>query len=72
MGRQPWTIYGLMKTSDAVTPLRSVPSSLLLFTALYLGLGIALVTLLIRLARSGHSHGDRTPSSTDKEVQDVA
>lgn len=71
MGRQPWTIYGLMKTTEAVTPLKDVPSSLLAFTALYVGLGVALVTLLIRLARSETSRGDHPPSTTDSEVEDV-
>jgi cytochrome d ubiquinol oxidase subunit I len=52
MGRQPWTIHGLMKTSDAVTPARDIASSLLVFTVLYLGLAATLVVLLVRLARS--------------------
>jgi cytochrome d ubiquinol oxidase subunit I len=55
MGRQPWTIYGLMRTADAVTPVADVPSSLLLFTVLYLALGVALVVLLLRLAGSQES-----------------
>ncbi|HKB38885.1 MAG TPA: cytochrome ubiquinol oxidase subunit I [Gemmataceae bacterium] len=50
LGRQPWTVYGLMRTADAVTPVADVPGSLLLFTALYLGLGVVLVVLLLRLA----------------------
>jgi cytochrome bd ubiquinol oxidase subunit I len=53
VGRQPWTIYGLMRTADAVTPVTEVSGSLLLFTALYLGLGIALVAFLLRLASHG-------------------
>jgi len=38
LGRQPWTVYGLMRTSNAVTPVADVPSSFILFTALYFGL----------------------------------
>jgi cytochrome d ubiquinol oxidase subunit I len=53
VGRQPWTVYGLMRTVDAVTPVADVPGSLLLFTSLYLGLGVALVALLLRLAGNG-------------------
>src|SRR5436305_705994 len=52
-GRQPWTVYGLMRTASAVTPVSDVSITLLLFTALYLGLGVALVTLLLRLAGRG-------------------
>lgn len=50
VGRQPWTVHKLLRTADAVTPVADVPSSLLIFTALYAGLGVALVTLLLRLA----------------------
>ena len=36
-GRQPWVIYGVMRTADAVTPVADVWGSLALFTALYAG-----------------------------------
>ena len=51
LGRQPWTIYRVMRTAEAVTPVADVPSSLLVFSVLYLGLAVALVVLLLRLAR---------------------
>ncbi len=51
LGRQPWTIYGIMRTAQAVTPAADVPSSFLVFTVLYLGLAVALVVLLLRLSR---------------------
>jgi cytochrome d ubiquinol oxidase subunit I len=51
LGRQPWAIYGLMRTTEAVTPVSDVRSSLLVFTVLYLGLAVALVVLLLRLSR---------------------
>jgi cytochrome d ubiquinol oxidase subunit I len=51
LGRQPWTIYHLLRTFQAVTPSSDVPSSLLVFTVLYLGLAVALVVLLLQLAR---------------------
>jgi cytochrome d ubiquinol oxidase subunit I len=51
LGRQPWTIYRVMRTSQAVTPAADVPSSFLVFTAVYLGLAVALVVLLLRLAK---------------------
>lgn len=50
LGRQPWCIHRLMRTSEAVTPVVDVPSSFFLFTVLYLGLGVVLVVLLLRLA----------------------
>jgi cytochrome d ubiquinol oxidase subunit I len=57
LGRQPWTIYHLMRTSEAVTPVVDVPSSLMVFTVLYLGLAVALVVLLLRLARGKRPAG---------------
>ncbi len=52
MGRQPWTIYRIMRTSEAVTPVTGVSASFFLFTFLYLALIFALVVLLRRLAKS--------------------
>ena len=52
LGRQPWTIYRVLRTRDAVTPVADVSSSLLIFTALYLGLAVALVFLLLRLTKA--------------------
>ncbi|HTT68381.1 MAG TPA: cytochrome ubiquinol oxidase subunit I [Gemmatimonadales bacterium] len=56
VGRQPWIVYGLLRTSDAVS--RSVPAgdmlfSLLLFAVLYLLLGALYVYLLVREIRHG-------------------
>ena len=50
VGRQPWVIYGVMRTRDGVTPVDDVPLTLLGFSVLYLVLGIALVVLLRALA----------------------
>lgn len=57
VGRQPWTVYGMLRTADMVTPVRSVPAALYAFTVLYLTLAVALVVLLRRLAR----HPDDDP-----------
>ncbi len=51
LGRQPWIIHGLMRTSEAVTPAPQVHTSFFVFTLLYLALGVALTVLLLRLAR---------------------
>jgi cytochrome d ubiquinol oxidase subunit I len=63
VGRQPWTIYQLMKTSQAVTPTSAVTNSFPVFTALYLGLAVVLIGLLLRLSRSRSSIGDSTGKS---------
>jgi cytochrome bd ubiquinol oxidase subunit I len=51
VGRQPWVIYGIMRTADGVTPRPEVPTALFGFSVLYLALGTALIVLLRGLAR---------------------
>lgn len=56
MGRQPWVVYGLMKTEQAVSPTlttESVLFSLIAFTLLYGVLMIVDVYLLAKFARQG-------------------
>ncbi|MEJ2540556.1 MAG: cytochrome ubiquinol oxidase subunit I [Gemmatimonadota bacterium] len=52
VGRQPWIIYGMMRTADAVTPMPGLVVPFTVFTALYLLLAVIVVKLLIRLART--------------------
>jgi cytochrome d ubiquinol oxidase subunit I len=54
IGRQPWIVYGLMKTSDGVSTavsLSQVIFSLIGFIALYGTLAVVDLTLLLRYAR---------------------
>lgn len=55
VGRQPWIVYGLMKTSDAVSPIVAgqVGFSLILLSLLYTFLGIVDIFLLFKVARKG-------------------
>jgi cytochrome bd ubiquinol oxidase subunit I len=48
VGRQPWIIYGIMRTKDAVTPVPGMVYHFYLFLVLYLGLAAATVWLLRR------------------------
>jgi cytochrome d ubiquinol oxidase subunit I len=48
VGRQPWTIQGIMRTADAVTPMPGLIVPLLTFTLLYILLAVAVVWLLYR------------------------
>jgi len=52
VGRQPWIIQGVMRTSDAITPAQGVPAMFAIFTLLYIVLGVTVVVLLRRLAVS--------------------
>jgi len=48
MGRQPWIIYGVMRTADAVTPMPGLVVPFVTFTIVYLALSVILVVLLRR------------------------
>jgi cytochrome d ubiquinol oxidase subunit I len=64
VGRQPWIVYGLMRTADAISPSVSagqVLASLILFTGLYLVLFILFIYLLDQKIRHG-------PLADDLEV----
>ena len=53
VGRQPWVVYGLLKTSRAVTLIAPgyVATSLIGFTAIYTFLAIIEIGLMIRVAK---------------------
>jgi cytochrome d ubiquinol oxidase subunit I len=48
VGRQPWVIYGVMRTADAVTPMPGLVYPFAVFTALYCFLGVIVGWLLYR------------------------
>jgi len=48
VGRQPWIIYGVMRTEDAVTPMHWIVVPFIAFTALYVFLACIVVFLLRR------------------------
>lgn len=48
VGRQPWIIYGIMKTADAVTPMPGIAYSFYLTTAIYLVLALLVFWLMSR------------------------
>jgi cytochrome d ubiquinol oxidase subunit I len=51
VGRQPWVVKGLMRTSAAVTPMPGLVVPMAGFTLLYLGLGAVVVALITSLVR---------------------
>jgi cytochrome bd ubiquinol oxidase subunit I len=48
VGRQPWIIYHIMKTSDAVTTMPGLTIPMVLFTGLYLILAAIVIWLMIK------------------------
>jgi cytochrome d ubiquinol oxidase subunit I len=51
-GRQPWIIQGVMRVSQAVTPMPGIQYSFILFTFVYLLLTVMVIFLLFRQIRS--------------------
>lgn len=54
VGRQPWIIYGVMKTKDALTPMPGIQYSLLVIVSVYTLLTLAVTWLMSRQIRSIH------------------
>jgi cytochrome d ubiquinol oxidase subunit I len=52
VGRQPWVVYGVMRTEQAVTGAGGIPVGYATLAAVYAGLAVAVGWTLIRLARS--------------------
>ena len=54
VGRQPWIIFGVMRTADAVTPMPGIAVPFVLFTILYVLLsGVVVWTLWRHVAATG-------------------
>ncbi|MDO8541512.1 MAG: cytochrome ubiquinol oxidase subunit I [Opitutaceae bacterium] len=61
VGRQPWIIYNVMRTADAVTPMPGIAVPFVAFTVLYVVLAFVVVTLLRR--QFLETDASNTPSS---------
>jgi cytochrome d ubiquinol oxidase subunit I len=51
VGRQPWIIYGIMKTRDSLTPMPGIQYTFYIITAVYLALSFIVIWLLSRQIR---------------------
>lgn len=51
VGRQPWIVYGVMRTAEAVNPAPGLATGLALVAAVYAMLTVATVAVLWRMAR---------------------
>jgi cytochrome d ubiquinol oxidase subunit I len=64
VGRQPWIIYGVMRTSEAVTPMPGLIVPFVAFTVLYIFLALVTVWLLLRqVAASPRDPEPRAPEA---------
>src|SRR5947209_11324807 len=50
-GRQPWVIYGYLRTKDAVTTAPFLNITFLIFSVIYVSLSITMIALLLRQTR---------------------
>jgi cytochrome bd ubiquinol oxidase subunit I len=71
VGRQPWIIYGVMRTSEAVTPMPGLVVPLVVFTVLYLFLAFVVAWLLFRQVAQSPRAQDIDPREKLKEVPDL-
>src|ERR1700710_2186973 len=64
VGRQPFTVYGLLRTADSASPLAApaVASSLIAFIVVYFIVYAAGLTYLFRLMATPPHHGEEGPS----------
>jgi cytochrome bd ubiquinol oxidase subunit I len=68
VGRQPWIIYGVMRTAEAVTPMPGLVAPLAMFTVLYIFLAAIVGWLLARqMARSPRILSRETDQSRNDE-----
>jgi cytochrome bd ubiquinol oxidase subunit I len=52
VGRQPWVVYDVMRTEEAVTGASGIPVGYTTLALVYIGLAVAVVWILRRLARA--------------------
>jgi cytochrome bd ubiquinol oxidase subunit I len=68
VGRQPWIVYGVLRTRDAVTPMPGLIVPFTAITLLYCGLGVIVVWLLWRqIAKTSGEIGTRAEPSPVSE-----
>jgi len=51
VGRQPWVVYGILRTADAVTPMPGLVGPFIAFAAVYAFLAVVVVAVLWRQVR---------------------
>ena len=67
VGRQPWIIYGVMRTSEAVTPMPGLIVPFITFTVLYVFLATIVVWLIWRQV----AQSPRLPGLTTREPREA-
>ncbi len=66
VGRQPWVIYGVMRTNESVTPMPGLIVPFVTFTVVYLLLTAAVVYLMARQVRASQAPGSIASALKDE------
>ena len=61
VGRQPWIIQGVMRTSDAVNPIPGLQYSFYLFTLVYISLSCMVIFMLYRQIKALNNNSIKYP-----------
>lgn len=73
VGRQPWTVYGLLRTADSHSPLAAaaVATSLLAFVAVYFLVFGAGIYYVLKLMAKPPERGEREPRHTPRRAAGI-
>ena len=71
VGRQPWVVYNILRTEDAVTKADGVWVSFIAVLLLYVALGAALVIVLRAMARRWRAFGDEDSDAPYAPADDL-
>ena len=58
VGRQPWIIYQIMRTSDAVTPMPGIKFSFFMYVGVYILLALTVTWLMQRQIKALNTQKD--------------
>lgn len=75
VGRQPWTVYGLLRTAQSVSPSLTgadVIGSFLAYAAVYLLMYPAGIAVMARIVRQGPEHAPSPPRQDAAQTAPVA
>jgi cytochrome bd ubiquinol oxidase subunit I len=67
VGRQPWVVYRVMRTEEAVTDAGGIPVGYATLAVVYALVALGVVWILRRLAMAETPGGTLPPSATDRE-----
>lgn len=71
VGRQPWVIYGVMRTAEALTPMPGLWVPFVTFSVVYAALGAVVLVILLRYIKLSSKLGTQEAEVAEKEIEHV-